>query len=185
MGFLSGLFTKQNALEGSNKDATQSDVAAPKNSNDLVGPVPADKSQAGTSHTSTQEPSSQETTLQSGQLDQSLPEAEEDPSLAMTKEDIIAAYKIFLKRPPESMEVVLPRVGLSADRILIDFFSSSEFLARPEAVKLIFTLAKKILDEKAPANTASADSTTQAKTQAATQVAMPASNADGDGTHKG
>jgi hypothetical protein len=185
MGFFSGLFVKQNAPERANKDATQSDVAAPKNSNDLVAPVPADKSQAGTTHTSTQEPSSQEATLQSGQLDQSLPEAEEDPSLAMTKEDIIAAYKIFLKRPPESMEVVLPRVGLSADRILIDFFSSSEFLARPEAVKLIFTLAKKILDEKSPANAASTDNTTQAMIQNPTQVAMPASSTDGDGAHKG
>jgi hypothetical protein len=69
-------------------------------------------------------------------------------SMAMSQEDIIAAYKIFLKRHPENLEVVQPRVGLSGDRILLDFLSSSEFTSRPEVVQLIFALAKKLLEEQ-------------------------------------
>ena len=69
-------------------------------------------------------------------------------SMAMSQEDIIAAYKIFLKRHPENLEVVQPRVGLSGDRILIDFLSSGEFTSRPEVVQLIFALAKKMLEEQ-------------------------------------
>ena len=66
----------------------------------------------------------------------------------MSQEDIIAAYKIFLKRHPETMEVIKPRVGLTGDRVLVDFLSSSEFTSRPEVVNLIFALAKKLLDEQ-------------------------------------
>jgi hypothetical protein len=69
-------------------------------------------------------------------------------SMAMSQEDIIAAYKIFLKRHPENLEVVQPRVGLSGDRILLDFLSSGEFTSRPEVVQLIFALAKKLLEEQ-------------------------------------
>ena len=73
-------------------------------------------------------------------------------SMAMSAEDIIAAYKIFLKRVPESMEVVTPRVGLSAERVLFDFMSSSEFTSRPEVANLVFAVGKKILDERAAKN---------------------------------
>ena len=69
-------------------------------------------------------------------------------SMLMSQEDIIAAYKIFLKRHPETMEVIKPRVGITGDRVLVDFLSSSEFTSRPEVVNLIFALAKKLLDEQ-------------------------------------
>ena len=69
-------------------------------------------------------------------------------SMLMSKEDIIAAYKFFLKRHPETLEVIKPRVGLTGDRVLVDFLSSSEFTSRPEVVNLIFALAKKLLDEQ-------------------------------------
>ena len=69
-------------------------------------------------------------------------------SMLMSQEDIIAAYKIFLKRHPETLEVIRPRVGLTGDRVLVDFLSSSEFTSRPEVVKLIFALAKKLLEEQ-------------------------------------
>ena len=69
-------------------------------------------------------------------------------SMLMSQEDIIAAYKIFLKRHPETMEVIKPRVGLTGDRVLVDFLSSSEFTSRPEVVNLIFAIAKKLLDEQ-------------------------------------
>jgi hypothetical protein len=84
-------------------------------------------------------------------------------SMAMSQEDIIAAYKIFLKRHPENLEVVQPRVGLSGDRVLLDFLSSGEFTSRPEVVQLIFALAKKLLEEQkaksatGPSNTGDAE----------------------------
>lgn len=84
-------------------------------------------------------------------------------SMAMSQEDIIAAYKIFLKRHPENLEVVQPRVGLSGDRVLLDFLSSGEFTSRPEVVQLIFALAKKLLEEQKaksatePSNTGDAE----------------------------
>ena len=92
-------------------------------------------------------------------------------SMAMSAEDIIAAYKIFLKRVPESMEVVTPRVGLSAERVLFDFMSSSEFTNRPEVANLVFAVGKKILDERAAKNPAPAP--TDAPTVSADQTPTP------------
>jgi hypothetical protein len=69
-------------------------------------------------------------------------------TLEITQEDVIAAYKIFLKRLPESMDVINLRVKMNSDRLLIDFLSSSEFLNRAECKQLIFSLAKKIMDEE-------------------------------------
>jgi hypothetical protein len=72
----------------------------------------------------------------------------------MTAEDIIAAYKIFLRRRPENMEGVLPRVDLTGDRILFDYLMSDEFTGRPEVAQLVFNCAKKILDAKKVADDA-------------------------------
>jgi hypothetical protein len=166
MGFFSGLFAKQNESES----AKNNEALAQR----PIESSPSDVAQNITSQSSIQE--RKEQSAQSSEPDSMQAPQAEDSSVVMTKEDIIAAYKIFLKRPPESMDVVMPRVGLSADRILIDFFSSSEFLARPEAVKLIFTLAKKIIDEKAPASSIDTD--------ASTQTAAIAPSASGDSIHK-
>jgi hypothetical protein len=73
----------------------------------------------------------------------------------MTSEDIIAAYKIFLRRRPENMDGVTPRVGLTSDRILFDYLMSDEFTARPEVAQLVFNCAKKILDAKKVSDAAS------------------------------
>lgn len=73
----------------------------------------------------------------------------------MTAEDIIAAYKIFLRRRPENMDGVTPRVGLTSDRILFDYLMSDEFTARPEVAQLVFNCAKKILDAKKVSDAAS------------------------------
>ena len=72
----------------------------------------------------------------------------------MTSEDIIAAYKIFLRRRPENMDGVTPRVGLTGDRILFDYLMSDEFTGRPEVAQLVFNCAKKILDAKKVADDA-------------------------------
>jgi len=64
--------------------------------------------------------------------------------MVMTKEDVVAAYKIFLNRLPESVEVVNARVGQNSETNLIDFVLSDEFLKRPE-VSEIMTKAAKIV----------------------------------------
>ena len=65
-----------------------------------------------------------------------------------TREDVIAAYKIFLGRLPESMEVVDPRVGVSPTALLVDFLASKEFLDQDLKSRLVLAVAKKILDER-------------------------------------
>ena len=69
-------------------------------------------------------------------------------TLKATREDVIAAYKIFLGRLPESMEVVDPRVGVAPSAILVDFLISKEFLDQASKSQLILALAKKILDDR-------------------------------------
>jgi hypothetical protein len=69
-------------------------------------------------------------------------------TIKATREDVIAAYKIFLGRLPESMEAVDPRVGVSPSAILLDFLISKEFLDQASKSQLILAVAKKILDER-------------------------------------
>ena len=69
-------------------------------------------------------------------------------TLKATREDVIAAYKIFLGRLPESMEVVDPRVGVAPSAIMVDFLNSKEFLDQASKSQLILALAKKILDDR-------------------------------------
>jgi len=69
-------------------------------------------------------------------------------TLRVTREDVIAAYKIFLGRLPESMEVVDPRVGVSPNALLADFLASKEFLDQTPKAQFVLAVAKKILDER-------------------------------------
>jgi hypothetical protein len=62
----------------------------------------------------------------------------------MTHQDIVTAYRIFLRREPESTEVVKLRVGAARDRILSSFLMSSEFLVHLENIKLVFESARLI-----------------------------------------
>jgi len=68
--------------------------------------------------------------------------------LRMTKEDVIAAYKIFLNRLPESATVMNLRIGGSTEANLIDFVLADEFLKRPEVRPLILGLAKQITERQ-------------------------------------
>jgi hypothetical protein len=72
-------------------------------------------------------------------------------TMKATREDVIAAYKIFLGRVPESMEVVDPRVGQPVAAVLVDFLASKEFLDQAPKSQLVLAVAKKILDERKPA----------------------------------
>ena len=69
-------------------------------------------------------------------------------TMKATREDVIAAYKIFLGRVPESMEVVDHRVGQSVAAVLVDFLASKEFLDQAPKSQLVLAVAKKILDER-------------------------------------
>jgi hypothetical protein len=69
-------------------------------------------------------------------------------TMKATREDVIAAYKIFLGRVPESMEVVDPRVGVAPVALLVDFLASKEFLDQAPKSQLVLAVAKKILDER-------------------------------------
>ena len=69
-------------------------------------------------------------------------------TMKATREDVIAAYKIFLGRVPESMEVVDPRVGVAPAALLVDFLASKEFLDQAPKSQLVLAVAKKILDER-------------------------------------
>jgi hypothetical protein len=66
----------------------------------------------------------------------------------MTKEDVIAAYKIFLNRLPESTAVMNLRIGGNVEANLIDFVLAEEFLKRPEVSPLILGLAKQIIERQ-------------------------------------
>lgn len=85
-------------------------------------------------------------------------------TIKATREDVIAAYKIFLGRLPESMEVVDPRVGVAPSAILVDFLISKEFLDQASKSQLILAVAKKILDEKK--QTTSSDAVNASYTEA-------------------
>jgi hypothetical protein len=69
-------------------------------------------------------------------------------TMRATAEDVIAAYKIFLGRVPESMDVVTPRVGQNVGSVLVDFLTSKEFLDQAPRAQLVLAVAKKILDER-------------------------------------
>lgn len=70
-------------------------------------------------------------------------------TIKATREDVIAAYKIFLGRLPESMEVVDPRVGVTPFALLVDFLASKEFLDQAPKSQLVLAVAKKVLDARA------------------------------------
>ena len=96
-------------------------------------------------------------------------------TITATREDVIAAYKIFLGRLPESMEVVDPRVGVSPAALLVDFLASKEFLDHPPKSQLVLAVAKKILDERKQA--AAAEGVTPSA--GAETPANPATSAQG------
>jgi hypothetical protein len=70
------------------------------------------------------------------------------PILRMTKEDVIAAYKIFLNRLPESTKVIDLRTGGTVEAHLIDFVLSNEFLKRAEVKPMILELAKHLTERQ-------------------------------------
>ena len=68
--------------------------------------------------------------------------------MTATKEDIIAAYKIFLNRHPESSFVLQNRIGKSIEENLIEFALSEEFLNRADAAEIIQKAAKIVAENQ-------------------------------------
>ena len=65
-----------------------------------------------------------------------------------SKEDIIAAYKIFLNRHPESSSVLQNRIGKSIEESLIEFTLSDEFLNRADVAEIIQKAAKIVAENE-------------------------------------
>jgi len=72
------------------------------------------------------------------------------PLVPATREDVIAADKIFLDRLPENEEVITPRIGIARERILSSFMTSKYFLSRPKNIQLLLLTAIQI-EQKASA----------------------------------
>ena len=62
--------------------------------------------------------------------------------MELSKEDLIAAYKIFLNRLPESPQAIQARLGNSAEKTLIEFMLSDEFLNRDDIKQLLTEINK-------------------------------------------
>lgn len=63
-------------------------------------------------------------------------------SVNVSAQDVAAAYKIFLRRNPESNEVINMRVGLPSEKLLLAFMTSEECLQHEENRKVILDAAK-------------------------------------------
>jgi hypothetical protein len=94
-------------------------------------------------------------------------------SMRATAEDVIAAYKIFLGRLPESAQVVQQRMGPPVATLLIDFLASDEFLMHPERAKLILGLAKRVQEQQAAANPTNATTATTGTTASTATTTTP------------
>jgi len=64
-------------------------------------------------------------------------------------EDVVAAYKLFLGRLPENLDVVKLRVGYPVNRLFYDFAVSPEFLQKDQNAHAILALTRQLLAEQA------------------------------------
>jgi len=64
----------------------------------------------------------------------------------VTEEDVVAAYKFFLGRFPENMEVARQWVGLPAHKVFEIFMSSPEFLQRQQCWNMLVQSANRVID---------------------------------------
>lgn len=69
------------------------------------------------------------------------------PRIALA-EDVVAAYKLFLGRLPESTDVVQLRVGYPLDKLLFEFMASAECLGSESRTQLVLSVAMQVLLEQ-------------------------------------
>lgn len=67
------------------------------------------------------------------------------------RDEVVAAYRLFLCRDPESDTVIEPRLGMSREKLLSTFIVSPEFLQRSDNVKLLLEVARS-LEARQPAS---------------------------------
>jgi hypothetical protein len=61
-------------------------------------------------------------------------------------EDVVAAYKLFLDRMPENLDVINVRVGASSQQLFNSFLTSQEFLDRKECWPAVIKAAQTIVE---------------------------------------
>ena len=66
---------------------------------------------------------------------------------AISEADVVAAYKLFLGRLPETRKVIEARIGMHPERFLASFITAPEFRARKQFAPIILSLAKEIINE--------------------------------------
>jgi hypothetical protein len=64
-----------------------------------------------------------------------------------TSEDVVAAYKFFLNRFPESLAVIESRIGKPISQLLRSFLLSDECLNRQENWPIIIEAAKRVIEK--------------------------------------
>jgi hypothetical protein len=65
----------------------------------------------------------------------------------VSEADVVAAYKIFLGRLPESRQVIQSRIGTTPEQLLTSFLVAPEFRARKQFSPIILALAKEIIEQ--------------------------------------
>ena len=89
------------------------------------------------------------------------------------RDEVIAAYRLFLRRDPESDAVIEPRLGLPREKLLSTFMVSPEFLQRAESVKLVLEVAKSLELRQPVAATPGVPVMTPADVEAAKRIFWP------------
>ena len=96
----------------------------------------------------------------------------------MTREDVVAAFHLFLRRDPESEEVIEPYLGRERERLLGAFLTSAEFLQWSEHLRLIVEVARAIeLRQLVPPPRAGVPALSAQDLEAARRILQPAAPA--------
>jgi hypothetical protein len=66
---------------------------------------------------------------------------------SVSESDVVAAYKMFLGRLPETRQVITSRIGIQPERLLASFLTSPEFRSRKQFSPIILALAREIVDQ--------------------------------------
>jgi hypothetical protein len=101
------------------------------------------------------------------------PSTNTEPQSVVGRDEVIAAYRLFLRRDPESDDVIAPRLGITREKLLSTFIVSPEFLQRAENVNLVLEVAKSVELRQVVAATPGLPVVTQADVEAAKRIFWP------------
>lgn len=101
------------------------------------------------------------------------PSTDTEPQSVVGRDEVIAAYRLFLRRDPESDDVIAPRLGITREKLLSTFIVSPEFLQRAENVNLVLEVAKSVELRQVVAATPGLPVVTQADVEAAKRIFWP------------